>query len=278
MSSRHPIRKRQQHCSEHPSVRKHYILPQLRLLAPKAKTPLLPPVQQRLQLERNKIWDVQDTETPTDAPASVKPQHLATSQSISFGHDFTSPQPLFPDSTVTSLEEKQHAVVTSSTDTYSSRMPLTSPDVGFPEFTPVNLLSGVVIHESHGISTHHLPYSSLQFQETIHNQYGGNYCTPRLNTPEVWTSMTKPTIDISQGQCSIHSIWFAQGGNEYILISIWLHRSIVPIHYRSTPPIIQPTITGHSTCTAYTIAAKLAARALCQLSLDLVFTPRKHHV
>jgi len=268
MSSLHPIRKR----TALLPTRKQHILPQLRLLAPKPKTL---PVQHKLELDNNNNRERQDTDREATT-ANVKVQHLtlqssAPGPSVSPSYDTTPSQLLSPDSTVSCLEEKQYAVVVSSTDIYSNRVPLISVDDCFPEFTLGNKLSGVV---THGVSTHNLPYSNLQLQETIQNQY----CIPIPDTAEVWTSMAQPTIDVYQGQCSINSIWLCTRRNEHILISIWLHRSVVPIHYRSTPPHIHSTTTGCSTCVLYTTATSFAERVLYPLPLDLVFPPWKHHV
>jgi len=225
--STHPRRrKRQQHiCSQDPSPHK-----QLRLLAPKVKARLrhsVSPVQHRLQLEHHNIRDEQNTEPPTAATVNVKLEYPETSQSYipSVSSDFTSPPLLFPDSTVSSFERKQDAVVAPCTNGYFNRVLLAPADGNLPELTCGNLLSGdqVATDESHGLPSQHPSYNNLQLQETMQNQQDQDYWASTLDTPEVWTIMTQPTIGVHQSQCSIcflNQYDFTQGGNECMLISI----------------------------------------------------------
>jgi len=168
-----------------------HILPQLRRLAPKAS-----PVQRRLQLEHHNIWDEQDTEAPPTATTDIPSVPNS-------GHVLTSPPPLSPDSTVSSLERKQYAVVAPCTNAYSNRAPLSSANDSLPELACGNLLSGVVTRESRDPPTRYSPYGDLQLQEAIQNRQGQDYWIPMLGTPEVWTAMVLPTIGVHQSPCSI---------------------------------------------------------------------------
>jgi len=186
------------------SPHKRHILPQLRLLAPKLPCPPVPPVQHRLLLEHSNTRDEQDTEVPARLTANVPFQYPAALQqyipSVSPGYTFTSSPLLSPDPVVSSLEQKQHAVVTPYTNFYSDRVPLASAD-DYSNLAPGNL-PRMITSESHGLSTENPPYGNLQIQETIQNPQGQDYWVPTLDTPEVWTVMAQPTIGVNQCQCS----------------------------------------------------------------------------
>jgi len=184
--------------STNPARRTREQLPQerrqLRLLAPKGKAPPVSPAQQRLQLEHN-IRDEQD------AVANVKIHYPATSQAylpVCSIHNFALSPLLSPNSTASSLEQKQYAMFPPCTNIYSNKA---SAYGGFPELVSGNLVPGVDTRESVGPSTH---YGNLELQETIQNPQGQGYWIPTLNTPEVWTVMGQPTIGAHQSQCSIH--------------------------------------------------------------------------
>jgi len=208
---------------------------QLRPLAPKGKALPSHPEAPVLQSEHNSIWSEQDTEAPaTQSYIPLKP--------VSSDHDFT-PSPLLPPNfTVASLERNQY--VTPNTNIYfNNRLPLTLDDDGFPEFAPGNLFSDVVTHDSHGLSTHNVPYSNLQLQETIQNRQDQDFWMPGLHVAEgaVWTDMAQPTICAYKGQSSIHP-WLG--------INLTQHRSVVAAHSRP-PPRIHPTITARPTHVSY---------------------------
>lgn len=192
-TKRHPIRKRQQIVKLPRNA-----LRQLRPLVPKGTAPFPHPVQHRLHLEHNNIWNERDTV----AVVNVKSKHSAvTSQSythlkpVSSGHG----------STLRPLERKQYATV--CPNMYSNRVPLIPADDCFPELAPGDTLLGarLVAHEVLGLWAQHLPHCSSQRQETTQNRRGGDYYIPKLHAPEdaVWTTIVQPTstISIYQSQC-----------------------------------------------------------------------------
>jgi len=228
---RHPMRKRQQLSTQHPSLFKHILRP----LASKGKASPSHLGTPALHLEHNNIRGEQDTAAPAAREADVKLQNPATSQPLNINinplssdHGFT-PSPLLPPHPMaSSLKQQQYAAVAPSKNIYFNRVPLASDDDGFPEFAPGTLLSGVVTHETDGLST---PYGNLQLQETIQNPQGQDYWVPALNAlaDAVWTAIAQPTIGVYQGQHYIFSL-NTQSQNEHILITTGLHRSIIPIH------------------------------------------------
>ena len=260
--SRHPIRKRQ--FQQRPPPYKLHTLPQLRVLAPAPPRHPVSPVQHRLQLEHN-TQDEQDTEAPEPATTNNKLQNPATSQSYfsldpdptPFSHEFTLSSLLRPDSVVSSLERKRYAVVAARADIYPNSVPFPLAD---NSSALGNLLSGVVTRENHSCSAQHLRNGNLQAQETIQNQQSQGYWVPTPNTPEnvVWT-MVQPTTGAHQGQRSI--CFLTQHARPHT-DTHW-NRSIIPIHYQSTPFHVHPTVASRSACTPYTIAATFTECALC---------------
>jgi len=227
MSGRHlrPIRKRQlrRHILPRPTddiapQRGTKSLPQLRSLAPKSSCHTVSPVQHRLQLEHHNIPDEQDTEAQqdTEAPAAmatttnIKPQHPAISQPYcpiesTCSYDVTLSSLLPINSMALSCERNQCVELAPCTNICSNRLPLTSEVGSFPELICGNQVSGVDTRE---IITQHILYRDLQLQETIQNRHGQDCWIPTLNAPEdgVWTVMEQPTIEVHQGQYSIHPI------------------------------------------------------------------------
>jgi len=202
---------KQKRCSQPTSPHTQYILPHLRLLAPRPPAHLVSPVQHRQQLEHHNIRDEQDSEAPTDTTA-VNIQHSAASQSdipsLSSGHGFTPPPLLSPHPTASGLEEKQYTVVAPGNNIYFSRVPLPLADDGYPELSYGNLPSGapVVTSESRGLSTQYPPNGNLQLQATIQHRRGQDYLVPTPDSPEALGAIVQSTIGVHQGQCFIHLI------------------------------------------------------------------------
>jgi len=152
-------------------------------------------VQHRLHLEQNNSQYEQDTDAQLQDPATVQSDIPASSD-----HVVKSSSLLQPDHyTVLSLERQQHSAVAPCANIYSNRAPLTSTDYDIPEPALGNLaLEPLCLSESHGLTTHHLPYNNLQFPPAMQNRHGahGDYCIPIFDAPEnaVWTTMVQPTI------------------------------------------------------------------------------------
>jgi len=203
MSTHHPIRKRQQHCSQHPSPHKRNITPQLRLLAPKGNAlPSHPETTVKYRLHNN----IKSTEG-SDHANDVNLQQSATSQTstpASSSHNFTLSPLLWPGRTFSSLEQEQDSAVAPYPNTYAN-WPLASVGRRFPELSLRDQFPRVDILQSHGLSTHHLPDGNLQLQETTQNHHGEPYLIPMLDSPEdaAWATMVQPTIGVHQSQCSI---------------------------------------------------------------------------
>lgn len=176
----HPTRKRQRSYS---SPQRRHVPQQLRPLAPKGKA-FCHPVQHRRRLGHSNIREQQ----PADPTNEVNLQQS--------DHAFSS------------VEREQYSAVARCPNIYPNKMPPTPASDGIPGPAPdKNLFTGVVTHESHSLSTYHLPYGNLQPQETIQSRHGEGYCIQMLNTPmdpvdPVWTEIVQSAFGI-QGQYSI---------------------------------------------------------------------------
>ncbi|RPB19766.1 hypothetical protein L211DRAFT_896029 [Terfezia boudieri ATCC MYA-4762] len=200
------------------------LLPQLRPLAPKSSCHPVSSGQHRLQLKHNNIRDELDSKAPLATTTNIKPKHPPTSRPLDpvCSYDLELPS-IFPsiNSMASNHERKQCVALTPCTNIWSNRMPLTSVDFSFPELVSGNEFLGVTTHEHHYPSTHLLPYSNVQFQSTLGNSNGGDYCNPSHSVPEdaFLTAITQPTIGIHQSGCSAH-FWtqcnFMQGENESV--------------------------------------------------------------